>query len=255
MSEIIDDLLCVQKELVNPKNSAVNPFFSSRYVPLNEVLNLVKPVLNNHNFVLIQNTGVFGDTELKGVPWVITRLLHTSGDSIESDKLGAKPVKNNPQNILASLTYLKRGSLLALLGITNEEDDDGNSISQGVPETSTEEPKKSPKSNGNPKSTKSPKSTAHKQPKSTKNPKSTKSKLEDGTEIEEMKGANPTGKKLNPLLDKIKDACPILYKKASKGVNQDVITEDWLVKLGENLLGENLIDRDQLGLVKEELDC
>ena len=262
-------LIKVQKEIKNPFNSDNNPITHSRYASLPSILNTIRPILALHGLSVIQNVG---STE-GGNVFCQTLLIHESGEYYESDKLCSESDVNKRMNTVqekgSSITYLRRYQLSAFLNIASEEDNDGNisKTSKGKDDTSkpNEKPNNKPNSkpenkpNGKPGNTK-PSNKPKDKPgngKPNNKPKPVKTKTEDGVEISEVVGGNPTGepKKLNPLLDKIKDACPVLYKKASKGVNQDVITEDWLVKLGENLLGEKLIDRDQLGLVKEELDC
>lgn len=58
----------------------------------------------------------------------------------------------------------------------------------------------------------------------------------------------------NEHLTKIKDICPILYKSLENVANKDIITPEMIGKQGEILLGQNLMNRDELGLVKEALD-
>jgi hypothetical protein len=131
MSEIISALLEVQKELTNPKNTETNPFLQSKYAPLNEILNNVRPILSKNGVLLVQDTGTIEGTDCI---FVQTRLLSTNGngtETIESNKLSFKPDKNNVQGVGGLITYLRRYQLLALLGIMGEgEDDDGSGASK-----------------------------------------------------------------------------------------------------------------------------
>lgn len=123
MSEVYEALLQVQKEITNPSNTAINPFFKSKYAPLPETLNQVRPLLNKHGLILIQNTG----SNDEGVPYVQTILLHAESKStIESDKLLLKPEKKSVQGIGSAITYGRRYQLSAILGISSEDDNDGN---------------------------------------------------------------------------------------------------------------------------------
>lgn len=118
---LIDSLLDIQNELENPKNNSTNPFLKSKYAALPDILNIVRPILTEYEILLVQNTG-----SCNGEVFVQTKLIHITGDSIESDKLFLKPDKANVQGIGSAITYGRRYQLMALLGIVGEnEDDDG----------------------------------------------------------------------------------------------------------------------------------
>ncbi|WP_424355218.1 ERF family protein [Methanobacterium sp. MBAC-LM] len=122
-------LLEVQRKIKNPSNTAVNPFFRSKYAPLPDILNCVRPILTENGILLIQNTG----SNEAGDVYVQTKLIHTSGEVIETDKLLLKPEKNTAQGIGSAITYGRRYQLTALLGISSEDDDDGNIASKARP--------------------------------------------------------------------------------------------------------------------------
>lgn len=134
ISNISAALSSFQKEVKQPKKDTNNPFFGSKYVPLEGVVAAITEPLAKHGLSYIQSTG----TEEEKVI-VTTLLMHTSGEFIESDPLklpGLQVKKNgdkdfNAQGIGAAITYGRRYSLTALLGIASEEDDDGNTVSQG----------------------------------------------------------------------------------------------------------------------------
>lgn len=119
-------LLEVQREIRNPSNTATNPFFKSKYAPLPDILNCVRPLLTENGILLIQNTG----SNEAGDVYVQTKLIHKSGEVIETDKLLLKPDKNTAQGIGSAITYGRRYQLTALLGISSEDDDDGNIASK-----------------------------------------------------------------------------------------------------------------------------
>lgn len=121
-TEIIKSLLKVQNEIKNPANTAVNPFLKNKYAPLSEVLNLIRPLLTKNDIVLIQDTGASGEDKI----YVQTKLLHTSGETMLSDKLILKPDKQSAQGIGSAITYGRRYQLSTLLGIASEDDNDGN---------------------------------------------------------------------------------------------------------------------------------
>ena len=105
------------------------------YVPLDNILNKIK---ENQNFALLQPIGI----DENGVCGVKCILVHKSGHVFETStypfavKEGAKL-----QDEGAEITYRKRYSLGAFLGMATEEDTDGNDDEA----TNSEERKASPK--------------------------------------------------------------------------------------------------------------
>lgn len=121
MKEITKALLKVQEEITNPPNTARNPFFKSKYAPLPDILNLVRPILTKNDLFLYQNTGSDGESAI----YVQTIIMHKSGELLQSDKLSLVPDKKTPQGIGSAITYGRRYQLSAMLGISSEDDDDG----------------------------------------------------------------------------------------------------------------------------------
>lgn len=113
-----------QSEVKNPTNSADNPFFKSKYAPLNEILNDVRPLLSKHGLSVLQSPGGDGNNIT-----VTTLLMHESGEWIESQELVLKADKPTAQGAGSAITYARRYALSAVLGISSEDDDDGNHAS------------------------------------------------------------------------------------------------------------------------------
>lgn len=112
-----------QSEVENPKNTADNPFYKSKYAPLQDVLNTVRPLLSKHGLSVIQSPA--GDGESVSI---MTMLLHESGEWIEFDPIVLKAEKMTPQGAGSAITYGRRYALSAVLGISSEDDDDANSL-------------------------------------------------------------------------------------------------------------------------------
>lgn len=110
-----------QGEIKNPNNTAVNPFFKSKYAPLNDVLNLVRPVLAKNGLSVVQAPSGDGENII-----VTTTLLHESGEWIEFPSLTLRADKATAQGAGSAITYARRYSLSAVLGISSEDDGDGN---------------------------------------------------------------------------------------------------------------------------------
>lgn len=129
LSNLTKALAQFQSEVENPKLSRENPHFKSKFAPLSEVLNTVRPFLTKHGLSVYQN--VSSDEQFNVV--VITTVFHSSGEFIESDPLkipagrGGKPA--DAQGIGGAASYGKRYQIQACLGITADEDDDGEALS------------------------------------------------------------------------------------------------------------------------------
>lgn len=125
IAELAKSLSDAQAELKNPYNTADNAYFKSKYAPLPDILNSVRPVLTRHGISIIQRPA----TDESGNTGVETMLLHKSGQYILFEPYFLKPAKTDPQTAGGAITYARRYALNAALGISGEEDDDGNSAS------------------------------------------------------------------------------------------------------------------------------
>lgn len=121
--EIAKAMHAAQGEMSGAKKSAPNPFFKSKYADMNSVVDSVRVPFCNHGLSYSQFP-VYQD----GFAGVITLLMHTSGEWIESECL--LPIaKKDPQAAGSAITYAKRYALQSIAGIPSE-DDDGNAASQ-----------------------------------------------------------------------------------------------------------------------------
>lgn len=95
--------------------------YTYRYADLADVLNGVRPVINRHGLSLLQIPRMTNG-------WIIlvTRLAHRSGAWIEGDyPVQALGDGIGHQTLGGNLTYAKRQSACAILGVAAEEDLDG----------------------------------------------------------------------------------------------------------------------------------
>ena len=127
-SEKLDQLAIAlskaQGEMPTVPMNAVNPFLRNRYADLAEMIKVATPVLAKNGLAISQqalsNDGHVG---------VTTTLLHTSGQWIEdtiSLPLGYEKGKSLAQVAGSIITYLRRYSYGAIVGLATDEDTDGN---------------------------------------------------------------------------------------------------------------------------------
>lgn len=115
-----------QKEMKQPLKDANNPFFKSKYVPLENVVEAITESASKNGLSFTQ----YPSSDEMGNVTVGTLVMHESGEWIEYDPIKMKPVKNDPQSIGSAITYAKRYALSAIFGITSDQDDDGNEATQ-----------------------------------------------------------------------------------------------------------------------------
>jgi hypothetical protein len=137
--KIYADLVTALGVIDNPNKDGSNPHFRSRYATLEGCLDAAKTALRENNLALTQQIHPEPDR-------LVTRLIHTSGEFIEDGGVPLKPKDpTNPQALASAVTYARRYGLMAMLGITGE-DDDGNAATKPPPpsEIKVPEPKPAP---------------------------------------------------------------------------------------------------------------
>ncbi len=120
MTKLTEALVKAQAAMTPAKKDSQNPHFKSTYADLSSIIESVRKPLTDNGLAFVQllSGAAAGVT-------VVTRLLHVSGESIETS-CWMPVTQQSPQAFGSAATYCKRYALAALLGIATE-DDDGNS--------------------------------------------------------------------------------------------------------------------------------
>jgi len=124
IKELATALSKVQGQLTFAKKDSANPFFKSTYADLESVWDSCREALAKNGLAVIQMPGNF----FEGRMWLITRLVHTSGEWIEQE-MSVPVTKPDAQGAGSALTYMRRYALAAFVGIV-QADDDGNAAVQ-----------------------------------------------------------------------------------------------------------------------------
>jgi len=125
INELSTALAKAQGSLNNAKKDTANPFFKSKYADLASVWEACRAQLSANGLSVIQTSEYI--PELPDHVVIDTQLSHSSGQWIRG-RLVVKPVKADPQSVGSCMTYARRYSLAAMIGIA-PEDDDGNAAS------------------------------------------------------------------------------------------------------------------------------
>lgn len=113
----------VQSKIQGARKDKTNPHFRNRYADLGAVWEACREQLTGEGFAVLQLA--HGTPE---VPAVTTLLLHSSGEWVRAT-LRLRPIKMDPQGVGSALTYARRYALSAMVGVTADDDDDGNAAS------------------------------------------------------------------------------------------------------------------------------
>lgn len=126
IQELAAALVAAHAEISGVAKSAANPFFKSKYAPLDAVVESVKPPLLKHGIVIVQ-----GVQEAEDGVAIETMLLHKSGQWLSST-LRLPASKQDAQGYGSAITYGRRYGLMAICGVP-AEDDDGNAATATAP--------------------------------------------------------------------------------------------------------------------------
>jgi hypothetical protein len=120
INELAKALVKAQAAMTSAKKDGSNPHFNSSFATLDSIWQAIRAPLTEHGLCVVQS--LLPDHTLA------TTLLHESGQWVRSyQKLN--PVKNDPQGFGSALTYGRRYSLAAIVGIC-QADDDGEAGSE-----------------------------------------------------------------------------------------------------------------------------
>lgn len=123
--ELAEKLIKVMGEIPTlPKNSATNHY---RYCDLDTIFTVIKPIMLKNNLCFMQKvtTQSSGAELITGIETVIFDNDGNSESSFTPLPKTKLPTGNEAQNMGASITYVKRYALSAMLGISSDEDTDG----------------------------------------------------------------------------------------------------------------------------------
>lgn len=136
-SEQIDQLAtalsAAQREFTAVTKDGENPHFRSKFASLSNAVLTAMPVLTSHGLSVSQDPDFDGTHDL-----LTTTIMHKSGQW-KSATMRLHLVKLAPQDQGSALTYAKRYSFMAALGLVADEDDDAEAATNR-----TKRPRSSP---------------------------------------------------------------------------------------------------------------
>lgn len=141
ISKLATALSKAQAEIKPAQMNAANPFLKNRFADLGAVIETARPVLAKYELAYTQFP-----INQEGQIGIETMLMHASGEWLSSAvflPLGDEKGKSQAQVAGSVITYLRRYSLSAVLGIYADEDTDAQ-IAPRQPERQQPAPKVAP---------------------------------------------------------------------------------------------------------------
>lgn len=118
-------LLAAQTEVRGIAPAGNNPRFG-KHVKLDDVLDKVVPALNKHGLILTQNPSA-------GV--LHTKIIHApTGERYEVEPMDLLIAKADSQGQGSAITYARRYSLMAIMALKGDKDDDGEAAQGDQPD-------------------------------------------------------------------------------------------------------------------------
>lgn len=119
IADLMKDLVQLQAELPTMPKDSIG--YGYNYTSLDTIVSTIKPIMAKHNLAFMQSVG-----GLENVT-ITTRIFNAMGqyieDTVQLPTIQANKM-NNAQVLGAVITYMRRYTLCALLGITADEDVD-----------------------------------------------------------------------------------------------------------------------------------
>jgi hypothetical protein len=121
-------LLAFQQSAPDLHRDATNPHFGNKFLSMEGLMGKVLPVANGCGLVVTQFPTTVNGQGPK--PALRTRITHAESGEFLEDVMLLMPGKDDPQGQGSAITYARRYSLMAALGLVADEDDDGNAAAR-----------------------------------------------------------------------------------------------------------------------------
>ena len=122
IGEIAAALSVAQAEINPAEKNATNPHLKNKYANISAIYDAVREVLPKHGLCVVQTMLPTDCTRAH----VRTTLAHKSGQWFASECVMPLDRQGGAQGMGSAITYARRYSLSAILGVVADEDDDGN---------------------------------------------------------------------------------------------------------------------------------
>ena len=126
INELAAALAKAQATVKGALKDATNPHFKASYADLASVWDACREAITGNGIAIVQAPSSSDD----GSVCVTTRMVHSSGQWVET-AICCRPMKNDAQGLGSVITYLRRYSLAAMVGVAPEDDDGEGGVGVG----------------------------------------------------------------------------------------------------------------------------
>ncbi len=135
IGKLAEALAKAQKHIDGAKKGAVNPHLRSKYADLSSVWAACRDALADNGLAVTQH---MADMGAPGAVKVVTTLMHASGEWLSGETV--MPVtKQDAHGYGSAITYARRYSLAAMVGVSPEDDDASAAVSHAAPEAKAQQ--------------------------------------------------------------------------------------------------------------------
>jgi hypothetical protein len=120
MKALYTALVKCQTQIKVALKDSKNPHFKSNYADLTSVMLACKDALAANDLAVLQLSRIHES----GMPVLVTRIIHVSGEHIEGEFPLVCKDPNDMQKLGSAVTYARRYALASALGVTADDDDE-----------------------------------------------------------------------------------------------------------------------------------
>lgn len=124
--KLFEALCKAQAEMPVVGKNNENTHFKYRYADIADIIKACTPILSKHGLAIIHTLNFDGE-----INYLETYLTHSSGQSLCS-RVKIVPSKNDLQSFGGAITYLRRYSYAAIIGLAISDDDDDGQVAMPV---------------------------------------------------------------------------------------------------------------------------
>jgi hypothetical protein len=134
IAEISAAMAKAQGAIEGANKNSTNPHFKNKYADLAAVWDACREPLSANGLAVLQ----IPDETPAGM-MLVTMITHSSGQWFRSS-YSVRPVKNDPQGVGGAITYARRYTLMAMVGIAPEDDDGEAAMGRGQQQPANVQP-------------------------------------------------------------------------------------------------------------------
>jgi hypothetical protein len=132
IAKLAEALAKAQRTMEHAKKDSLNPHFKNKYADIASVIEAVREPLAANGLSYVQY-----EESRDNERYLVTELMHISGEWVRGE-MKLLFAKNDMQGLGSALTYARRYSLSAMVGIAQDDDDANTATNKPKPQAKPE---------------------------------------------------------------------------------------------------------------------